>query len=198
MANLNDERGFVLVITMLILVVMTILCIGGLESSTFEVQIAANDRQSRVAFNLADGGAMASGKLLSQTIEANAAPDYIANGLSYVNLPDPINGGTIPDTTADAYLDRVQGFSALRVDGLYDFMLDTNAGQAYGRINSREAKGMAGGSAEFATGSAGTGAGSTGGVALEYDIDVDSYAARNSNTRLAVRFRKVLGVAGGM
>lgn len=205
--NLNSEKGFVLIVTMLVLVVLTVLCIGALDSSTFEVQIAANDRLSRVAFNLADGGLYSAGKLISETIERTSDPAYgAASGLLFVNIPAPMNSGLAPSPNAvDIYHQRVLGLTPLRnvaADGPYDFMLSVPNGQGdiYTRIEARATEVMAGGGAEFASGSAGVGTGSAAGVAITYDIDVDSYAGvnRNAQSQLAVRYRKVLGAAGGL
>lgn len=212
-AGRADEQGFILIITMLILVVLTALCIGALDSSTFEVQIAANDRQSRVAFNLADGGVYASGKLISETIENGADVSY--GGLSYVNILDPLDPDYTPSSALDdadvdtiansdgAFNNRVMGFTPLRnvtLDGPYDYMLRMpgSNGDVYGRIESRSVATMAGGGAEFASGAGGVGTGSSAGTAVTYDIAIDAYSARNAQSQLAARYRKVLGAVGGL
>ena len=204
--SVNSEKGFVLITTMLVLVVLTVLCIGALDNSTFEVQIAANDRLSRVAFNLADGGVYSAGNLISETIGRTSDPAYVASGLLFVNIPAPLNSGLAPSPNAvDFYHQRVLGLTPLRnvaIDGPYDSRLSVPNGQGdiYTRIAARATEVMAGGGAEFATGAAGVGTGSAAGVAITYDIDVDSYAGLNRNARsqLAVRYRKVLGAAGGL
>src|SRR6056297_4044835 len=72
----RNERGFLLVITMLILVVLTVIGMAALDSSTFEVNIAANDRWSKVAFNLADGSVYSTSKLITEALEGAADPSY--------------------------------------------------------------------------------------------------------------------------
>ncbi len=209
-SELADEQGFILIVTMLILVVLTALCIGALDNSTFEVQIAANDRQSRVAFNLADGGVYASSKLISESIELSADPVY--TDLSYVNILNPLDpdyspssaiGDTDVDTianTAGAFNSMVMGYTPLRTDNLYDFMLRVpgSNGDVFGRIEDRAVTTMAGGGAEFASGASGIGSGSAAGTAVTYDIAIDAYSARNASSQLAARYRKVLGAAGGL
>ena len=203
--DMNKEDGFILIVTMLILVVLTILCIGALDNSTFEMRIAGNDRQSRVAFNLADGGVYTSGKLISETITLIADPNYLANGLVFFNLPAPAGTNlAVSPNAADIFHSRVYGFTPVRdvvADGPYDYLLNVpnNPGATvYGRIASRSAETIAGGGAEFASGAAGVGTGSAGGVAITYDIDIDSYTARNASSKLGVRYRKVLGASGGL
>lgn len=214
----GDERGFILIITMLVLVVLTVICIGALDNSNFEMQIASNDRQSRVAFNMADGGVYASGKLVTEAIDGGGDPDHAAQGLQYVNIYNPLDPNYEPfidpaspkaaaiakiANGVDLFHSRVMGFTPLRdpvADGPYDFMLRVPGGNGdiFGRVTGRAAEVMAGGSTEFGTGSTGVGAGSAGSTAITYDIDIDAYAARNATSQLAVRYRKVLGAAGGL
>lgn len=215
----SDERGFILIVTMLVLVVLTVLCISALDNSNFELQIADNDRQNRVAFNLADGAVYASGKLISETVVDTQDVDYTANNLFYVNIFDPRDGDYSPaigmaDAAAadidkiangvDLFHSRVLGFTPLRdvaADGPYDFMLRSasGTGDVFGRIDQRVTENMPGGGIEFASGAAGAGVGAAGGgVAITFDIDIDSFTARNARSQLAVRYRKVLGTAGGL
>lgn len=207
-AGLHGENGFILIVTMLILVVLTILCIGALDMSTFEMRIAGNDRQGRVAFNLADGGVYAAGKLIGETITLTADPDYTptlgANGLMFINIPPSCVDNSPTTNVADVFHGRVLGFTTERdvvLDGPYDYMLNVPndpTSTLFGRIADRDSETMAGGGAEFATGAAGVGTGSAGGVAITFDIDIDACAAGNANAQLAVRYRKVLGAAGGL
>ncbi len=214
----ENEQGFILIITMLVLVVLTILCIGALDNSTFEVQIAANDRAGRVAFNLADGGVYAAGKLLGQTIESINNISY--DNLYYLNILDPEDADYSPTVALnsdavtkipnaqvsvegsdrDLFNSRIKGYVNPGAVGTYDFMLrDPNGqGDIYGRITERSAEVMAGGGAEFGSGSSGVGSGSSGSTAVTLDVDIDSHAARNARAQLAVRYRKVLGAAGGL
>jgi hypothetical protein len=211
------EQGFILIVTMLILVVLTVLCIASLDNSTFEVQIAANDRQSRVAFNLADGGAYAAGKLISETIALADNPTAYGD-LVFTDILDPTDTDYSPSVALndasvakfanaqvagrDLFVSRVKGTvePSLIANDEFDFMLrDVNGqGDIFGRITAQSVKVMAGGGAEFASGASGVGSGSAGSTAVTIDLDIDAYSARNSRSRLAVRYRKVLGAAGGL
>ena len=209
-ARARDEQGFILVVTMLILVVLTVVGIAALDNSTFEIRIAANDRLKRVAFNMADGASYSTGKIITEAIENGADPAY-AN-LSYVNIPDIADLDYDPDlplghpaidtvaNNADDFSGRVLGFSGPRADGKYDFMYrDPNGrGDIFGRIESRTASIMPGGGAEFAAGAAGAGVGSTAGTAVLYDITATGVASGNARSDIEVRYRKVLGAAGGL
>jgi len=210
----SQEDGFIMIVTLLVLVVLTVLCLAALDNSTFEVQIAANDRQSRVAFNVADGSVYSAGKLLTEALTGTADPTY--TGLSYVDIFDPQDpdytpkaemgsSGTadidrIPNLTDDFYK-RVFGFKTVRTDGKFDYMLQhAGSGTAvFVRIVRREAEAMAGGGAEFAAGAHGAGVGSGGGsVAVTFDLVAEAYSARNTRSSVEARYRKVLGAAGGL
>lgn len=210
--NAEGEQGFILIVTMLILVVLTVLCIGALDNSSLEVQIAANDRQSRVAFNLADGGTYAAAKLIGQTIIDGAVPTYPGSGLDMLSFLDPTDPDyssfkALDDSDVDLivnggndFYERVISTKAPRTDGKYDFMLRApNAqGDLFVRIVERNTEFLEGSSSEYGAATEGAGAGSTGGVAFTYDLDVDSFTARNARSRLAVRYRKVSNTAGGL
>lgn len=212
----RNEQGFILIVTMLVLVVLTILCISALDNSTFELQIAANDRQSRVAFNLADGGAYVAGNLIAEAIDDIENPAH--DNLLYVDIFDPADSDYSPlvattdppptnidlianaqvdvsGTQRDAFHSRAMGYADPRTDNKYDFVLrDPNGqGDVYGRIADRSSENTAGQSADYGGASSGVGAGSLGSTAIVTDLDIDSYSARNTRSKLAVRYRKVLG-----
>ncbi len=188
----SDERGFILVLTMLVLVVLTTLCIAGLDTSTFEVQIAANDRSSRVAFNLADGGAVAVGKLVDRAISDNTVLDDLPP-LSFTGFLDP-DGNTITNdwtnSTDNIFIKRLMGTEEPRDDGNYDFHVPTaftTLGNVYARIQEPDVTyGGGGNSAEFASGAAGTGANAA--TFRDIELEIDAIAARNARSRIAVSF----------
>jgi hypothetical protein len=191
----SDERGFILILTMLVLVVLTTLCIAGLDTSTFEVQIAANDRSSRVAFNLADGGALAVGKLVDNVISADPeskVPIDIPSS-SFTGFTDP-DGNTATNVWVDSknndFIDRLKGFVEPRDEG-YDFHIPSTfstLGDVYARIQKPEITyGVGGGSTEFASGAAGAGVGAA--TYRDVELEVDAFAdARNARSGIAVSF----------
>jgi type II secretory pathway pseudopilin PulG len=213
----ENEQGFILIVTMLVLVVLSIMCISALDNSTFELQIAANDRQNRVVFNLADGGSYVAGNLIGETMDASGNPAH--DNLFYVDIFDPTDSEYSPaavmtdpppttiglianpqvsvsGTMRDAFHSRVMGFTAPRTDDKYDFVLRDDQGDIYGRITDRKSENSAGQSADYGGAAGGVGAGSLGSTALVTDLDIDAYSARNTRSRLAVRYRKVLGSVG--
>lgn len=64
----RDQRGFLLVLTMSILVILTLIGIAAMRSSQVELKIAGNDRVHKETFYEADGGTEAGGYLLEENI----------------------------------------------------------------------------------------------------------------------------------
>jgi hypothetical protein len=62
----RDERGFVLITALLIMLVLTILGIATTTNTSIELQIAGNDKVHKRSFYEAEGGAMLGSELLEQ------------------------------------------------------------------------------------------------------------------------------------
>ena len=62
----NKEDGFVLVVALMIMVILSLIGIAGLNTSMFEEQIAGNDWNARRSFYKADGGITTGAELLEQ------------------------------------------------------------------------------------------------------------------------------------
>ncbi len=201
----RDEKGFVLIVTMLVLVVLTIFGLAALDNSTFELRIAGNDRMSKVAFNLADGGVYSTSKLITTAIEggedpgkAGADPDY-SNVLRYAfNSEDD---GTAIANADDDFYRRVMGFTDVQANP--DFQIKPNGFNAREaievRLDNRSSAMIAGGGVEFGAGAAGIGSGASGGgAAVTFDVEVNGYAGNNTRSTIMARYRKVLGATGGL
>lgn len=203
----NNESGFLLVVTMIILVVLTIVGMTALDNSMFEIQIASNDRNAKVAFNLADGAVYSTGKLVTEAIEGSGDPSH--NTIEYESFTMQEDGSTSVSHTADDFYKRVMGYVDTQTkDPLIDPALPDLQIKPYGAgedetveiyLISRNSKLVAGGGAEFGAGSAGAGVGSGGaGAAVTFDINVDAFASNNSKAKLYARYRKILGASGGL
>lgn len=208
-----DERGFILIITMLILVVLTIVGMAALDSSIFEVKIASNDRWAKVAFNLADGSVYSTSKLLSEAIAGGADPSHAP--VSFVGFQvkkDDDTIVTVPHVVGDFY-SRAMGYKETMTtvynadntqpEPLPDFMIVPEAISPKENVTvtlvARQATMMAGGGAEFGAGAAGAGVGAGGaGAAVTFDVDVSGFAGNNTKSTVSARYRKVLGTSGGL
>ena len=61
---LNNEKGFVMVVALMILVILSLIGIAGLDTSMFEEQIAGNDWSAKRTFYKSDGGTELGSELL--------------------------------------------------------------------------------------------------------------------------------------
>jgi len=64
----SNDSGFVLVVTMLILVVLTLIGLSATRTTNIELQIAGNEKWSQEAFYKADGGLEAGIELIEQNL----------------------------------------------------------------------------------------------------------------------------------
>lgn len=85
----KNEEGFVLVIALVMLVLLSLLGIFALNTTDVELQIAGNDKASKMTFYKADGGVQAASELLEQNLGC-------PNGFS-TNTPFTIQGVDIYD-----------------------------------------------------------------------------------------------------
>ena len=114
-AIITNQRGSVIIIAMIMLVLLTIIGVSATNTSNTEVQIATNEQLHKIAFYAADGGTEAGIKLLHQNIIERDWSDnavlgdleldgYTDNGMFYTNdidsTPDPMPS----DTNRDAFL----------------------------------------------------------------------------------------------
>ena len=99
-------------------------------------------------------------------------------------------------TDQDIFFDQVMGFDT------YDPTPDVAMGQGgfstevdVERVRSRV---LSGGGAEFASGTEGVGVGTTGGVAVFYELDSRGQSTRGAVSNVIADYRKVVGVPGGL
>jgi len=224
--NDRGENGFILIVTMLILVVLTIVGMAALDSSTFEVRIAANDRLSKSSFNMADGSIFTAGKLITRAISEGVDPTGVS-GVSFDGfniIKDEEAGTTVaaPHDPQDFYK-VVMGYvetkparqeaatveapfntadftkPSVNPDAVYvpDIVISGfGSNSASVTIVGRSSQMIAGGGAEFGAGSAGAGVGSGGGGAA-VTFDIDVSGSAGHNSRSSLSARYRNVLGGG-
>lgn len=90
----NDERGFVLVLALVMMVVLSLLGIAANTNTSIELKIAANERQTTQRFFTADSGWKQAGPYL----------DTRASSPSFKNVENLDSGDTTWDWTKKYYL----------------------------------------------------------------------------------------------
>lgn len=184
---LKNEQGFVLVMAMISLLVLVVVGISVMNTTSVEVEIAGNEKFHKMAFYNADSGVYMSPKIISRAIEAAADP---------VEPSVTLYGAGTVVSAGNAFFNEIMGFAASdAADDLEYTLVDQQVGVDVVRFSTEI---LAGGGAEFAAGSAGVGAGSTGGIAINYNITSTGSAPGNSTSTVSARYRKVPGTAGGL
>jgi len=194
--KIHNESGSVTIIAgLLILVVLTLIGISTTNTTRVELQIAANDQFSKIAFFNADSGLYGAPKLVSAVVNTSAvvpvaaAVGSVAPGVDYE-----------PPTTGLTFFQQIMGYSAYD-GGTADLNFGLGGITTLVDVRRDRQENIVGGSAEFASGAEGIGAGSTGGVALFYDMLANAQgppAYSPSISQLGGEYRKVVGLAGGL
>jgi len=187
---LNNENGSTIIAALFILVVLTLIGITATNTSTLELQIASNDQSIKMAFYNADSAVYGTSKLVSHAInrseQVDAGSGNDAPGITYLS-------------TAEDFYRQIAGFDVY--DDLMD--VDFNIGGINSQADARRVRQqhMAGGGAEFATGSEGVGPSA---IAIFYDVNTSGFSHqptagnRQTTSNLTAAYRKMVGVPGGL
>ena len=191
---LDNNRGSALVVALLMLVVLTLIGISATTTTTFELQIAGNDRLYKQAFYAADGATEMGGELIEQNIE-DRDWDFGADGVSAISPSNPLARGNVRLESPNPYMNREP------MDGI---PTDTNRDAVYPRtaINSDPHTNIkAVGNTTLSTGSAvqliagyeGKGKGAAGGGAwITYDVRAERRDVSDTDVRILLGWRHVL------
>ncbi len=117
-ARKNDDAGFILVTTLLILVILSLIGIAGTRNSSVELQIAGNDKTIKETFYDAESAALESGGLLNNEDDPD---ELVATRTSIPWLIAKNNDGTDPvgyDNVATTWQDN--SYDGTGVSGIDD------------------------------------------------------------------------------
>jgi Tfp pilus assembly protein PilX len=185
---LNNEQGSVIVAAIFILVIVTILGIAASNTSTLELQIASNDQFVKMAFYNSDSAVWGTSKLISRAVNAStkveAGTGNEAPGIAYISsVSDP----------AEEFYRQITGYDVYVSTDDIDF----NPGGIDARADARRVRQehVAGGGAEFATGSEGVGPSA---IAIYYDVNTGGFSNRQTTSNLTAAYRKMVGIPGGL
>jgi hypothetical protein len=124
----NNEQGFVLILALVMLVVLTIIGIAATNTTIIELQISGNDKTAQMAFYGADAGNELAKELIEQAIEERGllnldegSPVKVFNNDFFLNEeldPNPNLDSPTSAANRDAELDFDRGLTRLRIGGL--------------------------------------------------------------------------------
>ena len=188
----QDESGSVTIVAaVLILVILTLLGLAAMDDTTVELQIAGNDQRSRIAFYNADSGVYGVPKIISRIVD-------ISNPVGIAAEADSIAAGAAWDATTDRdiFFDQVMGYDPY--DATQDVVMGQGGFSTQVDVERGRSRILAGGGAEFASGTEGIGVGATGGVAVYYGLDSWGQSTLGAVSNVIADYRKVVGVPGGL
>ena len=197
-----EEKGFILVTAMVVLLLLVLIGIGAMRTSSIEVLIAGNDKFHKEAFYSADSGVYLTPKLITMARDAGVDPtadpqiSQWQDPLALINLFG-VNGTTASDGTRfyDETMGFVQDATALDPDfrvrvGMMPVDVDI------ARSSGSEAG--VGQGAEFGMGASGVGAGGSSGTWIRYTLTATGQSPKNTVSVVSAGYRYVPGTAGGL
>ena len=206
----EGEGGFVLVVAMVVLVLLTIIGISATNMTNVELQIAGNDKVHKTTFYRADGGTEIGMLMIEENVSCpkgfagtidNTDPDTFIDlgGVQVADTrfaldetPSDVPGASGSTTSDDLPVDTIR---SIRVPVDIQNANDTNP-----RTNLAiygETRLSAGSAIQMAAGydGKGKGAGSSGAY-IAYDVLSQHYGTNNSETVLRVQWRHLIGQEG--
>lgn len=189
-AILNNEKGFALIIAMMVLVGLTALAIVTAKISSTNLNQAANDKFHKMNFFKTD----ADTELVSEIIEQNIEKRGFGSGAPPINYG---NNGDIDVYNSDFYLNTQEAVCQDNIPSATnrDIQVANSGGErntsyirVYGNRQFNPGSGI-----EVAAGYHGRGkSAASGGVQIIYTIRNFGQGLGNSQTRIAARWRHVM------
>ena len=178
----SRERGSVLVVALLILVILTIIGISVAGTAQIGIQIAGNGKFHKIAFYHAESGIYLTPKLVRDCLETGAQPTL--STITYL------------DTGTNVFYREILGFNAH--DSAKDIRYTLGGNKVEVDVERTKTEPLPGGGAEFGSGAEGIGVGAVGGVAIYYTLDALGEGPSSSRSNVEAVYRMIPGVAGGM
>jgi Tfp pilus assembly protein PilX len=181
----RKRPGMVLIVALLIMAIMSIIGASAMTTSRIDIRITSNLSQDRQAFYATDGG-------------IEQPPKYIRAAIDGGSM-QAVSGITF---SADLY-DEIMGYQDDAGDQIYPTVVNPDVSVPMARntiimdVDRLKQKQLAGSGVEFGSGAEGAGTGTQGGIVIFYGIDAYGTTQANSDARVDVYYRYVLGVAGG-
>jgi Tfp pilus assembly protein PilX len=191
---LDNNRGSALVVALLMLVVLTLIGISATTTTTFELQIAGNDKLYKQAFYAADGATEMGGELIEQNIE-DRDWDFGEDGVNPPSEDNPLNRGNVRLESPNLYMNR-EPMDGIPTDANRDAVYPRTAADSAPHTNIKAV-----GNTTLSTGSAvqliagyeGKGKGAAGGGAwITYDVRAERRDVHDTEVRVLLGWRHVL------
>ena len=185
--TLTQERGSVLIVAVLILMLLTLIGISATKTTDIEIRISGNDKFHKMAFHNADTGVYSIPKVISTALNTKQTPPFPDSTNNLVQYAD----GTATDPD---FFEELVGIDPYDTTADISFNND-NASPIQIDVQRLKSVTIAGGGAEFASGVDGSATSQKG---IYYGLDSFGSGPANSQSNIGARYLKVLGAAGGM
>ncbi len=175
---INTERGFILMTSLMMLVILMIIGIAATNTTTIELQVSGNDKVATQTFYQADGGAQVGIGLVESNIEDIGFKSNTQGGVHVNTLDLYLNDNTPMDwANPDAYLPNNAVGNDPRTDISVRSISGAQAGSGLQMVAGYEGVGKA--------------AGSGGGV-IFYDIGSRHSGPVNSESTVVLEWNHVI------
>lgn len=197
-----EEKGFILVTAMVVLLLLVLIGIGAMRTSSIEVLIAGNDKFHKEAFYSADSGVYLTPKLITMARDAGVDPtadpqiSQWQDPLALINLFG-VDGTTASDGAR--FYNETMGYVQDAIALAPDFRV--RVGMMPVDVDIARSSGSeqgAGHGAEFGMGASGVGAGGPSGTWIRYTLTATGQSPKNTVSVVSAGYRYVPGTAGGL
>ncbi|MCP4690814.1 MAG: hypothetical protein GY859_22365 [Desulfobacterales bacterium] len=200
----GDERGYVMIVALLILALLTIIGVSSRKNSTTELMIATNEQTHKITFFEAEGGTELASELLEQNISCpNGFPAPEGQDFELTaGMGDEVMTVVVPEPSlafwrfleADAPSDQTRDIRIFHRPTFY------TSEEARSRTNitvggiTSQSRGAA---LQIAAGYEGKGKGAAGGGAnILYTINSQHLGASNAESIVRIKWRHNIGQEG--
>lgn len=183
-----NDKGFVLVVALLFLFILSIIGIMATNTSVMEIQIAGNDKVHKQTFSQADGGTEAGGMLLEENI---ACPTGFSGA-------EPLSIGGLVVTTKNFWIIETEPVLPYPSDTLRHIRIPGNDAVPHTNLYFwGDSSLLTGHGLQMNAGNEGIGFGTAaGGGQLVTHIDSQHRGENNSASTVRLNWRHIIGTAG--
>lgn len=192
---LSNEKGFVMVVALMILVILSLIGIAGLGTSTFEEQIAGNDWSAKQTFYKSDGGTQLGSELLEYNFSCGPITSTKITSKIKIDTSKLFQNESAPAT--DYPSDTARDLCWPSADATNPVLADCDVGSKiehtnlsiFGTISYNE-----GAAIQMAAGYEGKGKGAAGGgAAYLHEVHSQNLGTRGNEAIVRVEWRHVVG-----
>jgi hypothetical protein len=184
----KSEGGFVLVVALMIMAILSLIGLAGLNTSMFEVQIAGNEWVSKQTFYQADSGA----DLYERLIYENAICASVKNGFTLAKIGDDIEVKDLKFSGSNAAnLEEISNDNSKRYAVYYPYGASNVDTEPHTNFLSKYEKVINPGTGlQMVSGYEGLGAGAAaGGTSRKYEIASQHQGRKSSESLIMTQWR---------